>query len=120
MSLNLGSPLLRMAAPRTIQENVGTNREPPFENVGHTSSGIRVSCFPCVGFMGAILKWSSRRAVRFFSRRGRAEQWIKGITFALNWTRFSCHDLEDNQTRLPATSGFALAYNLGNPDVRRN
>ena len=44
----------------------------------------------------------------------------QGGDFALNWTRFSYHDLEDNQTRLPATSGFALAYNLGNPDVRRN
>ena len=30
---------------------------------------------------------------------------------ALNWTRLSCHDFDDNQVRLQL---FVLAYNLGN------
>ena len=34
---------------------------------------------------------------------------------ALNWTRISCHEFDDNQVRLSrCTSGFVLAYNLGN------
>lgn len=32
----------------------------------------------------------------------------------MNWTRLSCHDFLDNQVRLSAFGGFALAYNLGN------
>jgi len=49
--------------------------------------------------------------VKLYSKRGRAEQWIKEGKYALNWTRFSCHDFIDNQVRLQL---FALAYNLGN------
>jgi len=33
---------------------------------------------------------------------------------AVKWTRLSCHDFSDNQVRLSACGGFALAYNLGN------
>ena len=67
--------------------------------------------FPRVGFVVTNLKWSSRRVVRFYNQRGRAEQWIKEGKYAINWTRLSCHDFEDNQARLQL---FALAYNLGN------
>ena len=42
------------------------------------------------------------------------EQWIKEGKYAVNWTRLSCHDFDDNQVRLSACGGFALAYNLGN------
>jgi len=42
---------------------------------------------------------------------GTAEQCIKEGKLALNWTRLSCHDFDDNQARLQL---FALAYNLGN------
>ena len=49
--------------------------------------------------------------VRFYNKRGTAEQWIKEGKYALNWTRLSCHDFVDNQVRLQL---FALAYNLGN------
>jgi hypothetical protein len=38
-------------------------------------------------------------------------RWIKEGKYALNWTRLSCHDFDDNQVRLQL---FALAYNLGN------
>ena len=33
------------------------------------------------------------------------------IHYALNWTRLSCHDFDDNQVRLQL---FAMAYNIGN------
>ncbi len=49
--------------------------------------------------------------VKFYNKRGTAEQWIKEGKYALNWTRLSCHDFADNQVRLQL---FALAYNLGN------
>ena len=49
--------------------------------------------------------------MKFYNRRGTAEQWIKEGKYALNWTRLSCHDFVDNQVRLQL---FALAYNLGN------
>ena len=49
--------------------------------------------------------------VKFYNKRGTAEQWIKEGKYALNWTRLSCHDFLDNQIRLQL---FALAYNLGN------
>ncbi len=49
--------------------------------------------------------------VKFYNKRGTAEQWIKEGKYALNWTRLSCHDFTDNQVRLQL---FALAYNLGN------
>jgi len=46
--------------------------------------------------------------------RGTEEQWIKEGKNAVKWTRLSCHDFVDNQVRLSACGGFALAYNLGN------
>jgi hypothetical protein len=49
--------------------------------------------------------------VKFYNKRGTAEQWIKEGKYALNWTRLSCHDFVDNQVRLQL---FSLAYNLGN------
>jgi hypothetical protein len=49
--------------------------------------------------------------VKFYNKRGTAEQWIKEGKYALKWTRLSCHDFVDNQVRLQL---FALAYNLGN------
>ena len=45
----------------------------------------------------------------FFNGRGWAEQSIKEGKVALNWTRLSCHDFDDNQVRLQL---FVLAYNL--------
>lgn len=47
--------------------------------------------------------------VKFYNKRGTAEQWIKEGKYALNWTRLSCHGFVDNQVRLQL---FALAYNL--------
>jgi len=67
--------------------------------------------FPKIGFIVTNLRWKSSNVVKFYNKRGTAEQWIKEGKYALNWTRLSCHDLADNQVRLQL---FVLAYNLGN------
>ena len=68
--------------------------------------------FPRVGFIVTNLMWyPAERVVKFYNRRGTAEQWIKEGKNAVKWTRLSCHDFRDNQVRLQL---FALAYNLGN------
>jgi hypothetical protein len=46
-----------------------------------------------------IVKKSSN-VVKFYNKRGTAEQWIKEGKYALNWMRLSCHDFVDNQARL--------------------
>jgi len=67
--------------------------------------------FPKIGFIVTNLRWKSSNVVKFYNKRGPAEQWIKEGKYALNWTRLSCHDFVDNQVRLQL---FALTYNLGN------
>ncbi len=66
---------------------------------------------PAVGFIVTNLNWRARRVVAFYNQRCTAEKWIKEGKYALNWTRLSCHDFDDNQVRLHL---FALAYNLRN------
>ena len=53
--------------------------------------------FPRVGFIVTNLRWKSSNVVRFYSKCGTAEQWIKEGKYALKWTRLSCHDFVDNQ-----------------------
>jgi hypothetical protein len=67
--------------------------------------------FPRVGFLVTNLKGRSQRVVRFYNRRGTAEQWIKQGKNAVKWTKLSCRRFKDNEARLQL---FALAYNLGN------
>jgi hypothetical protein len=67
--------------------------------------------FPRIGFIVTNLKRPPKAVVRFYNRRGTAEQWIKEGKNAVKWTRLSCHDFVDNQVRLQL---FVLAYNLGN------
>jgi len=67
--------------------------------------------FPRVGFIVTNLTWSPKSVVHFYNKRGTAEQWIKEGKHAINWTRLSCHDFQDNEVRLQL---FALAYNLAN------
>jgi len=67
--------------------------------------------FPRIGFIVTNLRWKSSNVVKFYNKRGTAEQWIKEGKYALKWTRLSCHDFIGNQVRLQL---FALAYNLGN------
>jgi hypothetical protein len=67
--------------------------------------------FHRVGFIVTNLKWRSKKVVRFYNRRGTAEQWIKEGKNAVKWTKLSCRRFKDNPARLQL---FALAYNLAN------
>jgi hypothetical protein len=67
--------------------------------------------FPRIGFIVTNLRWKSSNEVKFYNKRGTAEQWIKEGKYALKWTRLSYHDFDDNQVRLQL---FAMAYNIGN------
>jgi hypothetical protein len=67
--------------------------------------------FPRVGFIVTNLETPSRSVVRFYNKRGTAEQWIKEGKQAVKMTRLSCHRFRSNQVRLGLS---VLAYNLGN------
>src|SRR6266550_4027983 len=67
--------------------------------------------FPRVGFLVTNLSLPSRAVVRFYNKRGTAEQWIKEGKQATHWTRLSCHRFRANEVRLQLS---LLAYNLGN------
>jgi hypothetical protein len=49
--------------------------------------------------------------VRFYNKRGTAEQWIKEGKQAVKMTRLSCHRFRSNEVRLWLC---VIAYNLGN------
>jgi Transposase DDE domain group 1 len=67
--------------------------------------------FPRVGFIVTNLGTSSRAAVRFYNKRGRAEQWIKEGKQAVKMARLSCHRFCANEVRLWLS---VIAHNLGN------
>ena len=67
--------------------------------------------FPRVGFIVTNLGTSSRAVVRFYNKRGTAEQWIKEGKQAVAMTRLSCHRFRANEVRLWLS---LIAYNLGN------
>ncbi len=67
--------------------------------------------FPRVGFIVTNLTLPSRAVVRFYNKRGTAEQWIKEGKQAVNMTRLSCHRFRSNEVRLWLS---IIAYNLGN------
>src|SRR5258705_2183244 len=46
--------------------------------------------FPRVGFIVTNLLLPNRAVVRFYNKRGTAEQWIKEGKQAAHWTRLSC------------------------------
>jgi len=56
--------------------------------------------FPRVGFIVTNFQASSRAVVRFYNKRGTAEQWIKEGKQAVAMTRLSCHRFKANQVRL--------------------
>ena len=67
--------------------------------------------FPRVGFIVTNLETDSRAVVRFYNKRGTAEQWIKEGKRAVKMTRLSCHRFRPNEVRLWLS---VIAYNLGN------
>jgi hypothetical protein len=71
--------------------------------------------FPRIGFIVTNIvtnmETPSRAVVRFYNKRGTAEQWIKEGKQAVKMTRLSCHRFRSNEVRLWLS---ILAYNLGN------
>ena len=67
--------------------------------------------FPRVGFIVTNLALPSRAVVRFYNKRGTAEQWIKEGKQAVKMTRLICHRFRSNEVRLWLA---IIAYNLGN------
>jgi hypothetical protein len=65
--------------------------------------------FPRVGFVVTNMAIEADWVVRFYNRRGMAEQAIKEGKHAINWTRLSCKRFIDNEVWLQL---HALAYNL--------
>ena len=67
--------------------------------------------FPRVGFIVTTLEIDNRAVVRFYNKRGTAEQWIRARKEAVKLTRLSCHRFRANEVRLWLS---VIAYNLGN------
>jgi hypothetical protein len=65
--------------------------------------------FPRVGFIVTNLETDSRAVVRFYNKRGTAEQWIKQGKQAVKMTRLSCHRFRSNEVRLMLS---LIAYHL--------
>ena len=61
--------------------------------------------------MVTSLSLPNRAVVRFYNKRGTAEQWIKEGKQGTHWTPLSCHRFRANEARLPLS---LRAYNLGN------
>ena len=57
------------------------------------------------------LETDSQAVVRFYNKRGTAEQCIKEGKQAVKMTRLSCHRFRSNEVRLCLS---VMAYNLGN------
>jgi len=67
--------------------------------------------FPRVAFIVTNMSLSSRAVVRFYNKRGTAEQWIKEGKQAVRMTRLSCPRFWSNEVRLWLS---VIVYNLGN------
>jgi len=67
--------------------------------------------FPRSGFIVTNLAGDNRAVVRFYNKRGTAEQWIKKGKQAVKMRRLSCHCFRANEVRLWLSM---IAYNLGN------
>ena len=65
-----------------------------------------------LGFIVTNLRLPHRAVVRFYNKRGTAEQWIKEGKQAAHWTRLSCHRFRANEVRLQLS---VLAYTLRQP-----
>jgi hypothetical protein len=46
-------------------------------------------------FIVTNLKWRAKKVVRFYNRRGTAEQWLKEGKNAVKWTKLSCRRFKD-------------------------
>jgi hypothetical protein len=79
--------------------------------ISHLVEHHQGELFPRVGFIVTNLSLPSRAVVRFYNKRGTAEQWIKEGKQAVKMTRLSCYRFRSNEVRLLLS---LIAYNLGN------
>jgi hypothetical protein len=64
-----------------------------------------------VGFIVTNLETDGRAVVRFYNKRGTAEQWIGEGKQAVKMTRLCCHRFRSNEVRRWLS---VIACNLGN------
>ena len=89
------TPLVRYKSVR-YQANSWTTPRRVVAKVEHHVGEL----FPRVGFIVTNLPFQNRAVVRFYNKRGTAEQWIKEGKQAAHWTRLSCHRFRANEVRL--------------------
>jgi hypothetical protein len=65
--------------------------------------------FPRVGFIVTNLETGSGEVVRFYNKRGTAEQWIREGKQVVKMTRLSCHRFRCNEVRLWPSRGLFWA-----------
>ena len=94
---------------------MGEKQNQPFQlsfNVPQSGMEFHLGeLFPRVGFIVTDLTLPSRAVVRFYNKRGTAEQWIKEGNQAMKMTPLSYHRFRSNEVRLWLS---VIAYNLGN------
>ena len=71
--------------------------------------------FPRLGFIVTTRAGDNRAVVRFYNKRGTAEQWIKEGKQAVKMTRLSCYPFRANEVHLWLS---VIAYNLSNMQRR--
>jgi hypothetical protein len=77
--------------------------------------------FPRVGFIVTNPPLPNRAVVRFYNKRGTAEQWIKEGKQAAHWTRLSSHRFRSNEFRLQLSvlAAAVEGRGLGSPRPQR-
>jgi hypothetical protein len=68
--------------------------------------------FPRIGLIIANLETPSRKVVRFYNKRGAAEQWIEEGKQAVKTTRLSCQQFRSNEVRLWLNAIAAIIFAL--------
>ena len=66
----------------------------------YSKMASRAVLFARVGFIVTNFRTSNRAVVRFYNKRGTAEQWITEGKQAGAMTPLSCHRFQANQVRL--------------------
>ncbi|MGB7622847.1 MAG: transposase [Terriglobia bacterium] len=107
--LEEGRVISRLSRTRAfcIRQPVGKRREEWWARWSSTLGEL----FPRVGFLVTNLTLPGRAVVRFYNKRGIAEQWIKKGRQAVKMTRLSCHRFRLNEVRLWLS---VIAHSLGN------
>lgn len=107
-----GSPLCVSSAGGLVQELSLSGSQWGNGAAGRGESGVPLGgeLFPRVGFLVTNLTLPSRAAVRFYNKRGAAEQWIKEGKQAVKMTRLSCHRFRSNEVRLWLTPSLPITW----------